>query len=119
MPENRGEWGRPPKCGLQPERTALAWLRTALSIFVVAMLSLRSSLTEGTLLSLAAASVAIFLGIAMIFRAIVRPSYDAEGEEVTTPASRLLMRTSTGTVLLIAVLESIRAIFRMTGVGVS
>lgn len=42
-----------PEAGLQPERTALAWHRTALSAAVGALLFLRAAVADGSLSSVA------------------------------------------------------------------
>lgn len=47
--------------GLQPERTALAWQRTALSAAVVAILLLRTGVSHGSPLELTAAACALVM----------------------------------------------------------
>jgi uncharacterized membrane protein YidH (DUF202 family) len=55
--------------GTQPERTALAWQRTALSSAVVAMLLLRAGLSEGavldTLAGLCLAALVVLAAVAV------------------------------------------------------
>ena len=53
--------------GLQPERTALAWTRTAFAILANALISLRAGFISGSV-PLLALAVALFLGAAYTFR---------------------------------------------------
>ncbi|MEV5300384.1 DUF202 domain-containing protein [Amycolatopsis methanolica] len=58
--------------GLQPERTALAWQRTALAAAVAAVLLLRSGLIRGAPLEVAAAGCAAAV-VVLWFIAVRRP----------------------------------------------
>lgn len=58
--------------GLQPERTALAWQRTALAAAVAAVLLLRSGLTRNAPLEIAAAVCASAV-VVLWFIAVRRP----------------------------------------------
>jgi uncharacterized membrane protein YidH (DUF202 family) len=91
--------------GLQPERTGLAWSRTALSLFGIGLLCLRAAVVAESRLSLAASVVAIATSVAVIVRARARPGYDAVGEDVATGEAAWLGRAITGAVVVVALLE--------------
>ncbi len=58
----RGRTGGPRDPGLQAERTALAWIRTALTILVNALLALREAWATGH-------ALVSFLAVALLFAA--------------------------------------------------
>ncbi|GAB3564950.1 hypothetical protein GCM10027445_09640 [Amycolatopsis endophytica] len=87
--------------GLQPERTALAWQRTALSAAVAAVLLLRSGLVRGAPLEIAAAGCAAAV-VVLWFIAVRRPS--------TTGSARRILAAATLAVAAAGVLTAIQVV---------
>ncbi|NIH82126.1 DUF202 domain-containing protein [Amycolatopsis viridis] len=72
--------------GLQPERTELAWQRTALAAAVAAVLLLRSGLTRDAPLDFAAAGCAVVV-VVLWFVAVRRPPRTGSSRRVLAAAS--------------------------------
>ncbi|MDQ0377004.1 DUF202 domain-containing protein [Amycolatopsis thermophila] len=89
--------------GLQPERTALAWQRTALSAAVAAVLLLRSGLTRDAPLEIAAAVCAAAV-VVLWFVAVRRPS--------TTGSARHVLGAATVAVAAAGALTAIQVILQ-------
>jgi uncharacterized membrane protein YidH (DUF202 family) len=87
--------------GLQPERTALAWQRTALSAAVAAVLLLRSGLTRNAPLEVAAAVCAAAV-VVLWFIAVRRPP--------TTGSTRRVLGAATLAVAVAGILTAIQVI---------
>lgn len=95
--------------GLQPERTALSWNRTALAISVNAILSIRSGVVDGEAwlvaagaLLLAAAAAAVLVGI--------RRRHQLRGAEIVVDAPRLTI-LGVGITASIASITGVASIF--------
>jgi hypothetical protein len=101
-----GAGGRDP--GLQPERTGLAALRTAMAATVVAVLSLRTWAETGSRWSLAAAACGAVAAAALLVFALDRSS-GAPDPHPTTPLSTRLCVAAIGLGIAgIALLEAVR-----------
>jgi len=87
--------------GLQPERTALAWQRTALAAAVAAVLLLRSGLTRGAPLEIAAAGCATVV-VALWFVAARR--------QATSGSARRLLAAATLAVVAAGLLTAIQVV---------
>lgn len=98
--------------GLQPERTGLAWWRTALSITAVALLALRTALTVGSGWSLAASVIGAAAAVVLLLVGWDRPAYRPDAGDVTSRPSRCVIASLAAAVGAIAVLEAIGLILR-------
>lgn len=110
IPRLRSTIDRDP--GLQPERTALAWSRSALAMLVVALLCLRVAFATEQRIALLASSLAFLAALVMVLRRWTRPDYDRVRDDVTSPATQFLVAYVTGTLLLIASLIAIEIVRR-------
>ena len=80
--------------GLQPERTALAWTRTAFAILANAVISLRAGFISGSV-PLLALAVALLLGAAYTFRfASVRRRVLLHHDVVPVPAAAMALTSA-------------------------
>lgn len=88
--------------GLQPERTGLAWRRTALAALGVGLLCLRAGIGTGGGPLLLAALIAIMLSALMVATAVARAGYDSAGEAAVTglAARRRAMAIATAVVAI-------------------
>lgn len=102
--------GRDP--GLQPERTGLAWWRTALSITAVALLALRTALTAGSGWSLAASVIGAAAAVVLLLVGWDRPAYRPDAGDVTSRASRRVVAGLAAAVVAMALLEAVGLILR-------
>lgn len=82
--------------GLQRERTALAWQRTALSAAVAAVLLLRKGITQGAVLDLAAGALLVGVLALAVVASRVRPG----------GSGRWFLRLSVGAVVLAGALTT-------------
>ncbi|MDY5785341.1 DUF202 domain-containing protein [Corynebacterium sp.] len=66
--------------GLQPERTALSWVRTALAMLITSMTLLRWSAAFPRLV---AATVALLAALALAIMVVTRPAYRAQAQALS------------------------------------
>lgn len=98
--------------GLQPERTGLAWWRTALSITAVALLALRTALTAGSVWSLAASVIGATAAVVMLLVGWDRPAYHPDSGDVTSRSSRRTIAGIAAAVAAMALLEAFGLLLR-------
>ena len=103
--------------GLQPERTGLAWSRTAFVMFLIALLSLRTSLATGSTTSLIESMLTGTMSLGMLIRSCSRMRYRHDVEDVADKHSRRLLFAIAGIVVVVAVLEIYRLLSRRTMYG--
>lgn len=89
--------------GLQPERTALAWQRTAASAAVAAILLLRSGLTRNAPLDIAASGCAAAV-VVLWFVAVRRPPAAGSSRRVLGAATIAVVAAGVLTSLQVALL---------------
>jgi Domain of unknown function (DUF202) len=96
--------------GLQPERTALAWSRTALTLAVNALLALRAGLIAGEPM-LVAVGVVLFgtAGAAVVLAAVRRRQLSGEVLTITPPRGALAGLTAATLLACIAGIVSVMA----------
>jgi hypothetical protein len=90
--------------GLQPQRTALAWWRSALATFVTGQLALRAGIGVGD-----ASLVAVLISVAMLAPASARICYETD-EVVAGPSACLraaLIATGIVAMVLLALLHAL------------
>lgn len=100
--------------GLQPERTGLAWSRTAFVMFLIALLCLRTALATGSTTSLFESLLTGTLSLGMLLRSCARMRYRHGGEDMADKYMRHQLLVVTGIVVLVAVLEIFRLLSRQT-----
>ncbi|WP_106476419.1 DUF202 domain-containing protein [Phytohalomonas tamaricis] len=86
--------------GLQPERTGLAWSRTAFVVLINAVLIARSGLTHHELIVTAAGFLMLAAAAAMYVYGSVRTHHLARLDIPVTPSSVTAMRLLTALVIL-------------------
>lgn len=76
--------------GLQPERTALAWKRTALSMAISSGLFFKLSLDSGSLAISFVAGIFMVSALLIFFASAVRGQQLISNNEIQSPASSLI-----------------------------
>lgn len=89
--------------GLQPERTALAWRRTAFSLFIIALAAARGGFSRGDMASGILGVLAALLAVLLVIILCRRQRTIMAGGTLTTPSSARAKRL----VSLILILTSL------------
>ncbi len=114
MPEHRSLVRDP---GLQPERTGLAWSRTAFVMFLISLLCLRTYLATGSTTSLVESLMTGTMSIGILIRSCTRLLYRHDVEDVADEHSRCVLFAVAGVIVIVAVLEIFRVLSRKTIYG--
>lgn len=94
--------------GLQPQRTALAWLRTAFAAFVVAVLALRIAIIRHDPALFALSLLTSAGAVGMYLRALWRPRQTTAIHSTCNPATRNIHAATAAMTVVAALLELVR-----------
>jgi hypothetical protein len=95
--------------GLQPERTALSWHRTAFSSLILALVTIRSGVSQQDLLLTVAGGIAMMLSLLLVFISFGRQKLIVQDTELTSQnaiLAKFLICSALGINALAVVLHS-------------
>jgi uncharacterized membrane protein YidH (DUF202 family) len=103
--------------GLQPERTALAWHRTAFTVLIFSLIAVRVAFARGDLFSCVLSGVGAILALMLVGISWRRQKTMMAQKEATTPSSVLAKRLISLVLCLISLSLALPALLNLLATG--
>ena len=108
---------RPRDPGLQPERTALAWHRTAFTTLIFSLAAVRVAFSRGDIVSGMLSGIGAILALMLVVISYRRQKTIVADSEPTTPSSVLAKRLISAVLCLVSLSLVLPALFNLIGKG--